>query len=255
MKDTIFSDKDFKNIWLDENQKSIRSFAFNDKVAAVFDDMVHRSIPGYAVAQHLTAKIAHSVAKKSSHIYDLGCSTGTSLIKIAQFLSPQTLEESNIKLTGIDLSGDMLKRAKEKIYAFNLGEHITLLEEDLKQVVLEKASLVVSHYTLQFINPENRLPILQKIYASLIPGGCFIFSEKIKHEPQILDDLLNNEYYEFKKGNGYSEVENIRKRLALENVLISLTLDENFTLLSKAQFRNIGILHKELCFTTLIGWK
>jgi tRNA (cmo5U34)-methyltransferase len=255
MKDTIFSDKDFKNIWLDSNQKSIRSFAFNDKVAAVFDDMVHRSIPGYAVAQHITAKIAHAVTKNSSHIYDLGCSTGTSLIKIAQFLSPKILDESDIKLIGVDISGDMLKRAKEKIDAFNLTRHITLLEEDLKQVALENASLIVSHYTLQFIKPEDRLPILEKMYASLLPGSCFIFSEKVKHEPPLLDDLLNHEYYEFKKGNGYSEVENIRKRQALENVLVPLTLDENISLLARAQFRNIEILHKELCFTTLIGWK
>jgi tRNA (cmo5U34)-methyltransferase len=253
MKDTIFADSEAEGYSYSHGK--IPSFAFNEKVAAVFDDMVIRSIPGYSLAQYLSSKLALQVITKHTNVYDLGCSTATTLIKIAQELDHNRFDASTVRLIGIDSSPDMLSRARQKLDAFSMNGKITLLEEDICNFQLENASLIMSHYTLQFISPEERIKILHAIYTALIPGSCFIFSEKIKHNSPLSESILTKEYYEFKKGNGYSETENMRKRQALENVLQPNTLDDNIALLKKAGFSTIELLHKELCFCTLIAWK
>lgn len=259
MKDTIFTTPTSKNEDISQgysyNDNKIPAFAFNEKVAAVFDDMVIRSIPGYSLAQYLSSIIAVKTIKENTNIYDLGCSTATSLIKIAQELQKHNFDLSRISLIGIDTSEDMLKRAKEKLEAFNMDSFITLKNEDIRKLEPENASLVMSHYTLQFISPDDRVSILKNIYEALKPNCCFIFSEKITHQQPLVQDILTHEYYEFKKGNGYSEIENIRKRQALENVLIPHSLEENIKLLKQAGFSNIEVLHKELCFCTIAAWK
>jgi len=252
MKDEIFTDKQFKNS--DLHKDDTAAFAFNSKVAAVFDDMVSRSVPGYLDVQELSAKIASKVVSDDSSVYDIGCSTGTSLIKIAQTLDQKKkLSLRNIKLIGIDSSFDMLQRCKEKLKAYDLINSIELVEANVSDVNFNIASLIISHYTLQFINPELRLEIVKNIKNALNTKGYFIFSEKIRHEINYLDEITTERYYQFKSSNGYSEIENIRKRKALENVLIPYSLDENLVMLKKAGFSKIEILHKEHCFVSMIA--
>jgi tRNA (cmo5U34)-methyltransferase len=255
MKDNIYSDKgnDIEGYSYTDNR--IPSFAFNEKVAAVFDDMVIRSIPGYSLAQYLTSRIARNVVKEGSCIYDLGCSTATSLIRISQELAESGLDISKVSMTGIDSSGDMLKRAHEKLAAFSLSSSIKLLQQDIRECSLDNSSLIISHYTLQFIPLDHRMKVLENVHNALSVDSCFVFSEKIRHDSRITEEILSSEYYEFKKGNGYSDTENMRKRQALENVLIPNTLDENISLLKRAGFSSVEILHKELCFCTLLAWK
>ena len=47
--------------------------------APFFDDMVGRSVPFYAELQRMTAEIASDFAVDGTNLYDLGCSTGTTL--------------------------------------------------------------------------------------------------------------------------------------------------------------------------------
>lgn len=253
MKDNIFSDSCEDGFSFTNNK--IPKFAFNEKVAAVFDDMIIRSVPGYALSQYLSSKIAHEIVKNNTNIYDLGCSTATSLLKIYQDLSKTNLNISSVNFIGIDSSADMLKKAREKLDSFSLSSEIKLLEDDIRIIKMENASFIMSHYTLQFISPNDRLELLKNAYNALNNNCCFILSEKIKHSSQITENIITHEYYEFKKSNGYSENENIKKRQALENVLIPNTLEENINLLELAGFNSIEILHKELSFSTLLAWK
>lgn len=252
MKDEIFTDKEFENS--DFLKDDSAAFAFNSKVAAVFDDMVSRSVPGYLDVQELSAKIALKVVTDGSTVYDIGCSTGTSLIKIAQTLDQKDQRSlRKVKLIGIDSSVDMLQRCKEKLRAYDLTNTIELIESSISDVILDNASLIISHYTLQFINPELRIRIVKNIKNALNTNGHFILSEKIRHEITYLDEITTERYYQFKSSNGYSEIENIRKRKALENVLIPYSLDENLNMLKEAGFGKIEILHKEHCFVSMIA--
>ena len=88
----------------------IAHFQFDDAVAHVFDDMLERSIPGYPLLQDLILSLASHWIHPGSHIYDLGCSTGTT----AQLLRP-IIDQQNAHLTLMDNSPAMLQKTREKL--------------------------------------------------------------------------------------------------------------------------------------------
>jgi tRNA (cmo5U34)-methyltransferase len=62
-------------------------FEFDSEVAEVFDDMLLRSVPFYAEQQRMINQIAKTFWMNGTHVYDLGCSTGTTLITCAARLT------------------------------------------------------------------------------------------------------------------------------------------------------------------------
>ena len=57
-------------------QSAVERFVFDERVAAVFPDMIRRSVPGYATVLGMLGVIAEQFAQPDSRVYDLGCSLG-----------------------------------------------------------------------------------------------------------------------------------------------------------------------------------
>jgi tRNA (cmo5U34)-methyltransferase len=224
-----------------------KQFEFDNQVASVFDDMLNRSVPFYDVMLDLSVKFALRYAKEDSYIYDLGCSTATTLINISQ------LSKQKLNLIGVDNSKAMLKRAKQKSKAF--GVDINFVYGDIFDIKLHKSDVIIANYTLQFIRPLKREKLIKKIYKSLKKGGVFIFSEKIITNQKVLNKQFIDEYYSFKKTQGYSEFEIAQKREALENVLIPYSYDENKKMILEAGFSHFDCLFKWVNFATFIAIK
>lgn len=229
-------------------EKSIKKqFEFDEDVASVFDDMLNRSIPFYKQMQELTIGFALNYLKEADTVYDLGCSTASTLIELGK--------QSNVdlNLVGIDNSSAMLSRASKKCKAF--GIDIKLKNEDLLDTSYDNAKLVISNYTLQFIRPLQREKLIKKIHDSLKDDGIFIFSEKVISSNKVLNKQCIDTYYDFKKKQGYSEFEISQKREALENVLIPYTDDENKKMILDAGFSHCEVLFKWVNFATFIAIK
>ena len=224
-----------------------KQFEFDEDVASVFDDMLSRSVPHYEDMLHLSTSFALKYAKKNSTIYDLGCSTATTLINIAQNSS------KTLNLIGIDTSNAMLNRAKHKASAY--GIDIQFIEDDIFNVDFEPADVIIANYTLQFIRPLQREELIRKIYNSLNEGSIFIFSEKVITDNKILNKQFIDEYYDFKKTQGYSEFEISQKREALENVLIPYSYEENKKMILDAGFSNFDCIFKWVNFATFVAIK
>ncbi|QDF29621.1 carboxy-S-adenosyl-L-methionine synthase CmoA [Halarcobacter anaerophilus] len=224
-----------------------KQFEFDEDVASVFDDMLSRSIPFYKEMQRLTINFGLKFLKESDKVYDLGCSTASTLIELSKH-SPFPLE-----LIGIDNSEAMLQRARKKCKAF--GVEVKLLNEDLHKANYDDAKLIISNYTLQFIRPLQREKLVKKIYNSLQKDGIFIFCEKVISSDKVLGKQYIDEYYEFKKRQGYSEFEISQKREALENVLIPYTEEENKNMILDAGFSHCETLFKWVNFATFIAIK
>lgn len=229
-------------------EKSIKKqFEFDEEVASVFDDMLNRSVPYYKEMQRLTINFALNFLEDQDKVYDLGCSTASTLIELSKHSSKE------LKLVGIDNSEAMLNRAKNKCKAF--GVDIEFIESDIFDVDLRQAKLIISNYTLQFVRPLQREKLIQKIYDSLEKGGVFIFSEKVISTNNVLNKQCIDEYYTFKKTQGYSEFEISQKREALENVLIPYSEDENKKMIKDAGFTHCETLFKWVNFATFIAIK
>jgi len=228
---------------------NVSPFRFDREVAFVFDDMVARSVPFYRQTNELIANIITNKKSLQPVIVDLGCSTGTLLCLINEKLSHLENDFSQASFYGLDQSKDMLLLAQKKINEKNI-KNVTLVHDDLQTAILPNADFVIMNYTLQFTAIEERLQILEKIYQAIKPGGIFILSEKIKSHDPNKELLLTQLYYEFKRKNGYTNLEISQKQAALQGVLLPITPAEQILLLARAGFENTDIIFRYLNFIT-----
>jgi len=208
----------------------VEAFAFDDSVAEVFDDMIRRSVPGYAMTLSLMPLITRRYAQPGSTVYDLGCSLGAGMAAIVDSLPP------GVSLIGVDNSDPMLERCRANTERSFQGKKWSLLCDDILNTNIEDASVVILNFTLQFIEPAKRLSLLQRIAEGLRPGGALLLSEKIRFEDENAQRDLTELHHEFKKVNGYSELEVSQKRTSLENVLIPETISNHKSRLERAGF-------------------
>jgi tRNA (cmo5U34)-methyltransferase len=209
-------------------------FEFDERVAEVFDDMVERSVPLYLEQQSMIVELARKFWTPGSRVYDLGCSTGTTLVQLARGLPPA------VQLVGYDNALPMLERAKQKLDANGCGDAVELrwgdLNADPATLDLTDAGIVTLCWTLQFVRPLNRDQLLRRVYDALRPKGALIVTEKTLTTSSDTNRFFVDLYYDFKRRNAYSDVEIGRKREALENVLVPYRIDENLALFRRNGF-------------------
>ncbi|HEX5655351.1 MAG TPA: carboxy-S-adenosyl-L-methionine synthase CmoA [Chitinophagaceae bacterium] len=236
-------------VFKDEINKA-SDFKFGANVAKVFDDMVNRSVPFYSEIQRMMAELAADHARAGTDVYDLGCSTGTTM------LGMDTMVDNNIRFIGVDDSQEMLDKCKSKLMELGFSRPYELRCVDLgKGIRIENASVVVLCLTLQFVRPIYREQLLQSIFDGLNPGGVLILVEKILAEESSFNRDFIKYYYNYKRRNNYSELEISQKREALENVLIPYKLSENITLLRDKGFAHCEVFFKWYNFAGLIATK
>jgi tRNA (cmo5U34)-methyltransferase len=234
----------------------VDDFSFNKEVAAVFDDMLDRSVPFYQEIQRMVAELAVDFAQPGTNLYDLGCSTCNPFLQIDRIMPRDAGADAGVRFIGVDDSPEMLKKARAKLAAVKFARPFELRTADLNTVVeIENASVVLMVLTLQFIRPLYRERLVKSIYDGLADNGCLILVEKVLGEHSTFNRLFIQHYYEMKRRNGYSELEISQKREALENVLVPYRLEENKELLRAAGFRNVDVFFKWYNFCGILALK
>lgn len=219
--------------------KKPSDFKFGATVADAFDDMVERSVPFYSEIQRMIIEQAAEFAVPGTNVYDLGCSTGTTLLNLDSYVDQQ------VRFVGIDDSKDMLEKCAAKLQEAKLSRSYELRNVDLHDhFEIENASVVILCLTMQFVRPIYREKLLKKIYNGLTPGGVLIISEKILAEDSLFNRNFIKYYYDYKRRNHYSDLEISQKREALENVLIPYKLSENLKMLMEAGFSHTEVFFK-----------
>lgn len=210
-------------------------FKFDRQVAEVFDDMLTRSVPFYLEQQAMLCEIGKKFHIPGTDIYDLGCSTATTLIDLCGVI------DAPGKLIGYDNSRPMLERARQKVAEHDLSHRIELrladLNEESRGLHIENASVVTMCWTLQFVRPLRRDTLIKSIYNGLQRGGALVVCEKILTHSSDMNRFFIEFYYDFKRRNGYSESEILKKREALENVLVPYRVGENYELFTRNGFQ------------------
>lgn len=239
-----------KDNLFDKEYSAIGDFKFGDSVVSVFDDMVTRSVPFYLEMQRMITEMVRDFATDGSNIYDLGCSTGTTLINIDRVISP------DIQLIGLDNSQEMLEKCQSNFKTAGVSHPFQLKYADLnKGVEMENASVAILCLTLQFVRPLYRDRLIADIYRQLNKNGCLIIIEKVLGEDSLFNRLFIKYYYDMKKRHDYSEMEISQKREALENVLIPYKLNENIEMIKNHGFRYCETFFKWYNFSGLIAVK
>jgi tRNA (cmo5U34)-methyltransferase len=225
-------------------------FAFDESVARVFPDMIKRSVPGYTTIVAMTGLLAQRYASPGSRLYDLGCSLGASTLAMRQ-----NLRAPDCRLVAVDNSPAMLERCRSIIDTDTHDTPVDLVCANLEDVAVQDASVVVLNFTLQFIPLAERDRVIAAIHAGLRPGGIMVLSEKVSFQDPHLDALNVDLHHEFKRANGYSDLEIAGKRAALENVLIPETLATHRQRIGAAGFGACDVWFQCFNFASLVALK
>ena len=233
-----------------EEIKNASDFKFGTTVVNVFDDMVNRSVPYYGEMQRMIAELAADHAMEGTYVYDLGCSTGTTMIGM------NTSVPEIIEFIGVDDSPQMLEKCDNKLKEVGFTRKYQLLNADLNNgVEISNASVVVLCLTLQFVRPLYRERLVKTIFDGLQKDGVLILIEKILAEENTFNRDFIKYYYDMKRRHQYSEMEISQKREALENILIPYKLSENNLMLREAGFGHVEVFFKWYNFAGLIAVK
>ncbi len=226
------------------------AFRFDDEVVRVFPDMIKRSVPGYSTIIAMTGLLAGRYAIPGTACYDLGCSLGASTLAMRQ-----QVRGEGCRIVGVDNSSAMIERCRSVIDTDSHELPVELVCSDIEAVAIDNASVVVLNFTLQFIPQEQRSALMQRIFDGLQPGGILVLSEKVLFADPHLNALNIELHHDFKRANGYSDLEIAQKRQALENVLVPETLDEHRKRLTAAGFSSCDVWFQCFNFASLVALK
>ena len=229
-------------------QSDIADFRFDQDVVKVFDDMVRRSVPGYDSMIQMIGLIARMYGQDNTNYYDLGSSTGAITLSIAL-----NNKSKNNQFFAIDNSKEMVEQCEKNLH--NKVGNLQAICDDINQVKINSASIVVLNLTLQFIDVNLRSNLIKKIYDGLESGGILIISEKIHFDDAVTQNQITKLHMDFKKENGYSELEIANKRQAIENVLITETKEQHLNRLRDCGFVETSCFFQCLNFVSFLSVK
>jgi len=187
-------------------------FSFDDEVASIFDNMAPRSIPMYLEVHRLHVSLFEHVFREGAVIADIGSSTGHLFRSIEKSFG-HSIPDMGMKAVALDVSQPMMDRlASEFPYVTGLVGDITNMPD-----LDEPTDIMFCLYTLQFISPEGKVKAMEWLVRNLKVGGVLILGQKEVIRNVALRELFDEEYYKFRRDNGYTQAEIDAKTAALRN--------------------------------------
>lgn len=227
-------------------------FLFDDRVVRVFPDMINRSVPGYGTIVPMMGMLARRYATPGSRLYDLGCSLGA--VSLAMRSAVQAPLEC---VVAVDNSPEMIRQLERSLQREpdSLQAPVRTRCEDIVETEISNASVVAMNFTLQFVDPGRRSAMIRRIADGLNPGGVLLISEKISFEDPAEQLLQTEWHHDFKRSQGYSELEIARKRDALENVMKPESLDQHRKRLANNGFSRQYRWFQGFNFVSLVAFR
>lgn len=232
-----------------QEQAAVERFRFDEQVVGVFPDMIRRSVPGYNTIIDMIGVLARRYVQPNTTIYDLGCSLGAATLAMATSVPP----ELGCRFVAVDNSQAMIVQAQKNLSA-TLGHHqVEWRCADIREMSFNPTSVAVLNFTLQFVPKEDRDAFIQRLGEAMVPNGILILSEKIAF-PDAAEDALQQEWHhDFKRLNGYSDLEISQKRAAIEDVLIPEPIQHHQERLLRAGFSKVHLWFRCFNFVSLVA--
>jgi len=216
-----------------------------------FDEHIGRSVPLYSEGHQLICDASDFFVKRNSVVYDIGCSTGTLILKLAtkKKICPAPV------FFGVDIEADMIHAAKEKQSLKYPCAGVEFINEDVVSLEMAASDMIICYYSIQFIDPAFRQEVINKFYRSLNRGGGLFLFEKVRASDARFQDMMTTLYTDYKLRVGYSPEEIIGKARSLKGILEPFSTASNFEMLQKAGFSDALTIQKYICFEGLLAIK
>ncbi len=221
---------------------------FSGSVPDTFVDHITKSVPGYVEGHEIACYLSDFFCRQDSVCYEIGCSTGELLNKLAV----HNKHKPEIQWIGIDTEEHMIQKANKMDYE---PQNMSFIHEDVRAYDLEKSDFIVSYYTMQFIPPRYRQRVFDKIYQSLNWGGALVLFEKVRGPDARFQDMMTTMYNDFKIRQGFSHEEILNKTSSLKSVMEPFSTQGNYDLLERAGFKDYMTIFKNICFEGIVAIK
>jgi tRNA (cmo5U34)-methyltransferase len=190
-----------------------------------FDEHIDSSIPEYSRLADAIVSMSEFFTRPGTTVVDLGCSTGKLLERI---------RHDGMKI-GVDVSENLLPESHDNV-EYRL--------EDVKDFwEPERCSLILSVFTLQFIEPQYRASILSNVYDSLQEGGAFIWAEKVRSRDSFFEQVKTFSYYDYKR-RSFTPEQIMDKERDLRKIMWPGTTLDNINLAYEAGFSKTDLFWK-----------
>jgi tRNA (cmo5U34)-methyltransferase len=229
------------------------NWKFDGDVPKSFDEHVSKSVPLYNEGHDLICDISDFFINNDSIAYEFGCSTGTLSLKLAE----HNKEKGGAHFIGIDIEPEMIEIAeKKKQTNADLKDlNVTFLVDDILQMELEPADMIICYYTNQFIRSSVRQKLINRIYESLNWGGALLLFEKVRGADGRFQDILTALYTDYKIRRGFTAESIVAKSRSLKGVLEPFSTQGNIDMLKRAGFSDINTVQKFICFEGFMAIK
>ncbi len=221
---------------------------FSGDTVKKFRVHIKKSVPFYDEGQDLICRLSDFFVKHNSICYEIGCSLGDLLLKLAK----HNADKPDIKWYGVDCEHDMIEAAQKNLKGY---ENVILEQADINTYEFQKSDMIVSYYCIQFIHPKFRQQLISRIYERLEWGGAFIWFEKVRAPDARFQDIMTSLYTDFKLEHGYSADEIISKSRSLKGILEPFSTFGNTEFLKRAGFVDIMTVMKHFCFEGYLAIK
>lgn len=219
-----------------------------DNVSSSFDEHVRKSVPLYEEGHDLTCRLSDFFVRPGGVVYDVGTSTGT----LARKLADWHRGKRGVRVIGVDPVASMIEHAEQR---HGTRDDLRFLCADALTCEFQEANLITCYYTIQFIHPQIRQRVMDRLYANLAWGGGLILFEKVRAPDARFQDYMTQIYADFKLANGYDEREIVGKTRSLKGILEPFSTNGNIEMLHRAGFSDVITIQKWACFEGFLAIK
>lgn len=224
------------------------SFSFSNIMN--FDQHIAREIRGYDILDNIITGFADSLIEDSTNVYDIGCSTGRLIHRLATSLENETDESRRrtVQFIGFEPNRNLVNNSL-------LGSKVRIIQEKVtRQTTFDNASVIFSIFTLQFIPVNERQRVLRQVYKGLNMNGAFIWAEKVYSSDPQIESLITKQHLAFKR-EGSSAEDILNKDQRLQAIMRPLQLSRDIQMLKRAGFERYEIFWRVNNFMALVAIK
>ena len=201
------------------------------------------------ISLELITEAAKRIIPNAEQLLDIGCGAGNYSLKMLSKLP-------NLECTLVDLSGPMLDKAFERL-SEETHKKIQLVKGDVREVPLKQNhfDIILAGAVLHHLRDDQDWEAtFKKIYDLLKPGGCFMISDLITQDTEILSEYTWERYGDYLEGLGGKDYrKKVLDYVAMEDSPRSMNYQ--LDLMKKVGFQKVEILHKNMCFGAFGGIK
>jgi len=183
--------------------------------------------------------------KTAKRVLDIGAGTGL----FSQFIYQQ---RPDLHFTLVDISGDMLRVARERFAGL---ENFEFIELDFSATAIpQQYDVIISSLAIHHLEDEQKEKLYQSVYQALNPGGVFINADQVEGRSPFFDAYYKSHWKETITNSGLDKeaIDRAMERIKLDKFA---KLEAQLLMLEHAGFGNVDCIYKHNNFVVFGGVK